>query len=49
MGCSLALGAAALATLLISPVAGNLSDRIGPEKLCIIGALLTGVGYMLLF
>ena len=45
----LALGAAALATLLISPVAGNLSDRIGPEKLCMSGALLTGFGYMLLF
>jgi len=45
----LALGAAALATLVISPVAGNLSDRIGPEKLCMSGALLTGFGYMLLF
>ena len=45
----LALGLAALATLVISPIAGNLSDRAGPEKLCMSGALLTGVGYMLLF
>ncbi len=45
----LALGLAALATLLISPIAGNLSDRAGPEKLCMGGAILTGVGYTLLF
>jgi EmrB/QacA subfamily drug resistance transporter len=45
----LALGLAALATLIISPIAGNLSDRAGPEKLCMSGAILTGVGYMLLF
>ena len=45
----LALGLAAVATLLISPIAGNLSDRAGPEKLCMSGALMTGVGYMLLF
>jgi len=45
----LALGLAALATLLISPIAGNLSDRAGPEKLCMSGALMTGVGYLLLF
>ncbi|SVA08069.1 uncharacterized protein METZ01_LOCUS60923 [marine metagenome] len=45
----LALGLAALATLIISPIAGNLSDRAGPEKLCMSGAVLTGVGYMLLF
>ena len=45
----LALGAAALATLVISPVAGNFSDRIGPEKLCMSGAFLTGFGYMMLF
>ena len=45
----LALGLAAVATLLISPIAGNLSDRAGPEKLCMSGALMTGIGYMLLF
>ena len=45
----LALGLAAVATLLISPIAGNLSDRVGPEKLCMSGALMTGIGYMLLF
>ena len=45
----LALGLAALATLLISPIAGNLSDRLGPEKLCVSGALMTGIGYMFLF
>ncbi|HIF20015.1 MAG TPA: DHA2 family efflux MFS transporter permease subunit [Gammaproteobacteria bacterium] len=45
----LALGLAALATLIISPIAGNLSDRAGPEKLCMSGAILTGVGYTLLF
>ncbi len=45
----LALGAAALATLVISPLAGNFSDRIGPEKLCMSGAFLTGLGYMMLF
>jgi len=45
----LALGLAALATLIISPIAGNLSDRARPEKLCMSGAILTGVGYMLLF
>ena len=45
----LALGLAALATLVISPIAGNLSDRAGPEKLCMSGAILTGVGYILLF
>ena len=45
----LALGLAALATLIISPIAGTLSDRAGPEKLCMSGAVLTGVGYMLLF
>jgi len=45
----LALGLAALATLLISPIAGNLSDRAGPEKLCMGGAIITGVGYTLLF
>ena len=44
----LALGLAALATLLISPIAGNASDRFGAEKLCMVGALFTGVGYILL-
>ena len=44
----LALGLAAVATLLISPIAGNASDRFGPEKLCMMGALLTGIGYTLL-
>ena len=44
----LALGLAAFATLLISPIAGNASDRFGAEKLCMVGALLTGVGYTLL-
>ena len=44
----LALGLAALATLLISPIAGNASDRFGAEKLCVVGALFTGVGYTLL-
>ena len=40
----LALGLAAVATLLISPIAGNLSDRAGPEKLCMSGALMSGIG-----
>ena len=41
----LALCLAAVATLLISPLAGKASDRIGPEKLCMVGAFLTGIGY----
>ena len=42
----LALCLAAVATLLISPMAGKASDRFGPEKLCMAGALLTGIGYV---
>ena len=45
----LALGLAALATLLISPIAGKKSDKIGPEKLCMMGALITAIGYLCLF
>ncbi len=42
----LALGVVALATLLISPFAGRWADSIGAERLCMIGAGLTGLGYL---
>lgn len=42
----LILGSVALVTFFVSPYAGRLSDRIGPERLCMLGAFLVVCGYL---
>jgi EmrB/QacA subfamily drug resistance transporter len=42
----LMLGAVALVTFVVSPYAGKLSDRIGPERLCMTGAAFVMTGYL---
>lgn len=42
----LILGSVALVTFFVSPFAGKMSDRIGPERLCMLGASLVVAGYL---
>jgi EmrB/QacA subfamily drug resistance transporter len=42
----LILGSVALVTFFVSPYAGKLSDRMGPERLCMLGAALVVLGYL---
>jgi EmrB/QacA subfamily drug resistance transporter len=44
----LLLGSVALVTFFVSPYAGRASDRIGAERLCMIGVLLVMAGYLAL-
>jgi MFS family permease len=44
----LVLGSVALVTFFVSPYAGKLSDRIGPERLCMLGSLFVALGYLAL-
>lgn len=44
----LLLGSVALITFLVSPSAGKLSDRIGAERLCMVGAGFVAAGYLAL-
>lgn len=44
----LLLGAVALVTFFVSPWAGKLSDRMGPERLCMLGAAFVAAGYLAL-
>lgn len=40
------LGVVALATVLVAGPAGRLSDRVGAERLCMLGAAMTAPGYV---
>lgn len=42
------LAVVALCTMLVSPAAGRHADRIGPERLCNLGVILSALGYFLL-
>jgi EmrB/QacA subfamily drug resistance transporter len=45
----LLLGSVALVTFVVSPYAGKASDRIGPERLCMVGGMLVALGYVAMF
>ena len=42
----MALGVVAFATVLVAGPAGRLSDRMGAERLCMLGTALTALGYL---